>query len=241
MASKNYKNLVRNVRGEHLRQAIRLLQSINANYSRGMYDVFRDFVAMAALAIANRVPVSKEMFEQRTARYLAISKGYSPEQMDAFSKALAEVVMDLEESPKDAMGELYMGLNISDGKCKGQFFTPFDISKLLARMGGALDAVREAQAEGRICEIYEPCVGAGSISIATMEYLREQGIDLARDVHLTAIDMDEKCVHMAFVQLSLLWIPATVIHGNALSDERREVWHTPALLLAPKDRRSAAA
>ncbi|MGF6472662.1 hypothetical protein [Paraburkholderia youngii] len=50
-------------------------------------------------------------------------------------------------------------------------------------------------------------------------------------MHATCIDIDPCCVHMAYVQLSLLHIPATVVHGNALSMEVWGTWHTPAHVL----------
>jgi hypothetical protein len=40
-----------------------------------------------------------------------------------------------------------------------------------------------------------------------------------------------RCVHMAYVQLSLLGIPAVVVHGNALSLDVWGVWYTPAHVL----------
>ncbi|GBQ21633.1 hypothetical protein AA12717_0951 [Gluconacetobacter sacchari DSM 12717] len=50
-------------------------------------------------------------------------------------------------------------------------------------------------------------------------------------MHVTAIDVDPRAAHMAFVQFSLLHIPATVIVGNSLTLETREYWFTPAHIL----------
>lgn len=46
-----------------------------------------------------------------------------------------------------------------------------------------------------------------------------------------AQDIDSRGVHMAYLQLSLLHIPAVVILGNTLLVEERERWHTPAHIL----------
>ena len=39
--------------------------------------------------------------------------------------------------------------------------------------------------------------------------------------HVTAVDLDSKCVHMAYLQVSLLHVPAVLILGNSLSLEER--------------------
>ncbi|MCQ9372281.1 hypothetical protein NQ024_13740, partial [Corynebacterium sp. 35RC1] len=47
-------------------------------------------------------------------------------------------------------------------------------------------------------------------------------------------------VHMTYVQLALLHIPAVVILGNSLMLEEREVWYTPAHVLGGWNRKLAA-
>lgn len=63
---------------------------------------------------------------------------------------------------------------------------------------------------------------------------RENACELSnyqQHMHVVAQDLDEKAVHMAYVQLSLMHIPAVVIHGNTLSLEERARWYTPAHIL----------
>ncbi len=49
-----------------------------------------------------------------------------------------------------------------------------------------------------------------------------------QNLHVTAVDLDSTCVHAAYVQFSLLHIPATVIHGNTITLEEFSHWFTPA-------------
>jgi hypothetical protein len=49
---------------------------------------------------------------------------------------------------------------------------------------------------------------------------------------VTAVDVDEKAAHMAYIQLSLLGVPAIVIHGNTLSLQEWSHWYTPAHIFA---------
>jgi hypothetical protein len=48
---------------------------------------------------------------------------------------------------------------------------------------------------------------------------------------VTAVDVDPKCVHMSYLQFSLLHIPAVIIHGNSLSLEEFGRWYTPAHIM----------
>src|SRR5579863_8704513 len=48
-----------------------------------------------------------------------------------------------------------------------------------------------------------------------------------KHLHVTAVDVDPKCVHMTYLQLSLLHVPAIVVHGNSLSLEEFGHWYTP--------------
>ena len=50
-------------------------------------------------------------------------------------------------------------------------------------------------------------------------------------LHVTCTDVDLRCVHMTYLQASLLHIPAIVQHGNSLSSEVWSRWYTPAHIL----------
>ncbi len=79
--------------------------------------------------------------------------------------------------------------------------------------------------------VMEPAAGAGGMVIATAEAFAGEGINYQQAMHATCIDIDATAVHMAYVQLSLLHIPAIVMHGNALSLEQWGYWLTPAHIL----------
>jgi hypothetical protein len=54
-------------------------------------------------------------------------------------------------------------------------------------------------------------------------------------MHVVAQDLDLKACHMAYVQFSLLHIPAVVVHGNTLACEERSRWNTPAHVMGGWD------
>jgi hypothetical protein len=67
--------------------------------------------------------------------------------------------------------------------------------------------------------------------IALAHAMREAGFNQQQTLHVTAVDVDIRAVHMAYIQLSLLHIPAVIVHGNALTLEEWSHWHTPARVL----------
>jgi hypothetical protein len=83
----------------------------------------------------------------------------------------------------------------------------------------------------------EPAVGTGAMVIALAQAMREAGINYQQHLHVTAVDVDVKCVHAPYAQLSLLHIPAVVVHGDSLSLEKWGHWHTPAHILDGWDRK----
>lgn len=61
--------------------------------------------------------------------------------------------------------------------------------------------------------------------------MQERGLNYQRHVHVTAMDLDSTAAMMAFVQLSLMHVPAVVVHGNTLTLEQYSQWHTPAHIM----------
>lgn len=52
-----------------------------------------------------------------------------------------------------------------------------------------------------------------------------------RHLHVTAIDIDPRAIHMAYIQFSFLHISAHLMVGNALSGEIQDHWFAPAHIL----------
>lgn len=67
--------------------------------------------------------------------------------------------------------------------------------------------------------------------IALAEALHRAGVNYQRALHVTATDIDLRCVHMTYVQAVLLHIPAEVQHGDSIRGEVWSRWVTPAHVL----------
>lgn len=128
----------------------------------------------------------------------------------------------------DVLGETYMMLELGNARA-GQFFTPYHVSRLMAMLTTG-DGQPHIQQHGFL-RMQEPACGAGGMVDATAESLAAAGHNYQQTMHATCVDIDPVCVHMTYLQLSLLHIPAIVVHGNTLTGEVWGVWYTPAHIM----------
>lgn len=219
----------------HRRDMVRLLKE---NATRAdLWNVWSDFVEMSALAIANAVDLAQR--GPREARYLAIVKRYQKDQVHRFAQALGAFTMAMEAAEfGDLLGETFMELGLGS-KWAGQFFTPFEVCRLMARINVG-DNLGPALKEKGFVTVCDPAAGAGALPIAMAEAIHLAGHNYQQCMHVTAQDIDAKAAHMSYVQLSLLHVPAVVVVGNTLAGECRERWFTPAHVLGGWSRKLAA-
>ncbi|WP_282838107.1 N-6 DNA methylase [Microbacterium flavum] len=184
----------------------RIVKALRANTgARDLRTVFEDFCAMSGAAIRNRV--DRNGYQVREDEYERTRSHYTAAQMDRFAEALAFVALELDAQPRDVLGETYMQLGIAN-RAQGQFFTPYSVAQLIASM-----QINDAPAQlltRPFLTVYEPACGAGAMVIAMTQALAAQGIEYQTKVHVTADDISAIAVHMAYVQLSLLGVPAAV-------------------------------
>ncbi|WP_234734817.1 N-6 DNA methylase [Tellurirhabdus bombi] len=195
----------------------------------GVYNIFSDFCELGACAYSNAV--DRHNYQQREERYLNTIKKYdSLEERKQFPTLLGMLTEELERAPRDVMGELFHELEIHNEHA-GQFFTPYDLCRMISEMAFNPDEViRKIDGQGFIT-LQEPAVGAGAMVIAFANVMLRKGINYQQCLHVSAIDIDRRCVHMAYLQFTLLNIPAVVYLGNTLTMEIHEAWYTPAHIL----------
>ncbi|WP_424863021.1 N-6 DNA methylase [Streptomyces sp. MMS24-I29] len=202
----------------------RIVRLLTANTgARRLADVFEDFVEMAALAVRNAV--DRVGRARREEQYRLTAGRYTREQLGRFAEALALVVETMGEDPGDVLGRLYMELELGN-KHIGQFYTPHDVSRLTAAMSA--EAFAAEIAEQGFIRLYEPACGAASLVIAVTQELRQSGFDYQMQLHVTAEDIAPQAVHMAYINLALLHVPAVVHRRDTLTQKTFDTWHTPA-------------
>lgn len=212
---------------QHTKALAKLLQE--NGYRHHLHDVFRDFVELAACSIANAI--DHQQAPAREERYLRTIGKYEKSDQERFPLMFSELVLALEEEPGDVLGQVF-GMLEQGNAAAGQFFTPYHVCRLMADLTiGSADELRAAiDAKGYI-SLFEPAAGAGAMIIAYAQAMRAAGFNYQRHLHVTAVDVDPRAVHMAYLQLSLLGVPAVVVLGNTLTLEERERWYTPAHIL----------
>ncbi|CAN7794520.1 N-6 DNA methylase [Paraburkholderia hospita] len=223
------------------KELVKLIQSFS--YGHHLHTVFSDFVELSALAISNSA--DRAQFDAREKRYLEIVGKYKREEVERFPQMLGLLVESFEQRVSvilketadglpvsggltDVLGETYMMLGLGNDRA-GQFFTPYSVSRMMSMMLMG-DVGAEVERRGFL-RVHEPACGAGGMVIAAADSILAAGHNFQQAMHATCIDIDPCCVHMTYVQLSLLHVPATVVHGNALSMEVWGTWYTPAHIL----------
>lgn len=202
---------------DHKGEFCKGIRELARRYDR--HEVFNDFCEIAAITL-------RQVFERNPAneeRYLKLIRRYEPEEQKQFARLLALTAQALTEKPRDFLGECFHELELHN-QYKGQFFTPFDVSRMMAKM--SLAGFEERIRRHGFIELNEPTCGSGGMVIAAVEEVKAAGFNPVHVFFAVAQDIDRKCCNMTYIQLSLLAVPAAVIWGDTLILECREQWLT---------------
>lgn len=203
---------------DYLKEFTAKLQSLDR--SKGIYDVFKDFLTLSTCALAQTFYRSDEI-EQI---YLDTVNKYTKEQAEEFSQLLAFLISALSEKHQDFLGQIYMQLNLGS-VAKGQFFTSYHISQFMSEIN--FMEVEDKLKEQEFITLSDPCCGSAGMIIAFAETMQNKGYNYQNQLFVEVIDIDEMCFMMAYVQLSLYGMPARVMLGDSLAWKFSKVLYTP--------------
>ena len=203
---------------DYLKEFILKLQNLDT--SRRTDVVFRDFLTLSTYAIMQPFYRSPDI-EQK---YMNIVRKYTQEQANDFSQMLALLVNALEQKYQDFLGQIYMRLNLGNVKT-GQFFTPYSVSKMMSEITFLENKDNIENQE--LITLSEPCCGSGGIIIAYAETMKNHNINFQKKLFVEAIDIDELCFQMTYIQLSLYGISARVMLGDTLAYKFSQIYYTP--------------
>ena len=226
-----------NGRSEAERDFIKIFNQLV--YRRNPWTAWRDFVTLSACSISNAVDRTPSRWGTREDLYLSAIKGYTQEEAELFPQLLATTAMALETNPaQDFLGCLYMNLDFGSG-WSGQFFTPWNVSEMMARMtiGNIADEIKE---KGFVSVLDCAC-GAGCILLAHAYACRQlqPPVNYQQSVLYVGQDLDPVVARMCYIQLSLMGCAGYVVTGDSLAhpargsllhpvvDEGCELWFTP--------------
>lgn len=205
------------------------------------YEVFGRWLECSTYALLNPVYTligDKQRWDANEDRYMQVVKSFRHPRatMDDMSRLLAFCALALQEDPRDFIGSMFMDIAANPGS--GQFFTPVEVSALIARLSleDAYDRLmRLYSTEGRtFLSLLEPAAGVGGMVLEANRVLREQNLNPATEVHWVCWDIDWRASCGCYIQLSLTNTSAVVVNGDTL---RNEVFHhlpTMAAVRYPK-------
>lgn len=193
---------------EYKKKIVRRLAELTG--AKSWDEVFCDWVKCSAITIQNSCTIWKgKAWEAREREFEQTIAPYGEYGKRVFGDALANLALALEREMSDVLGEIYMESGMGN-KRSGQFFTPFSVSYMMARM-----ALKDKMNQERIW-MHEPACGSGGMIIATAKVLMNEGKNYQRKLRVMAQDLDWKAVYMCYVQCSLLGIWAEVAQGDVL-------------------------
>lgn len=209
-----------------IKQIVKTLERIG--YSVGVETAFRDWCECAALALANGCDITQgKRWKAREARYLEIVKRYDDPAL--FADMLARLTRAVEDDPfQDYLGRVYMEC-FGGNKRLGQCFTPMPVCEMCAEASLPDDELKQH----KIITIADESCGGGAMLIAACKVLSKRGVDWRRAVRFHCADLDTLCVHVCYVQLSLLGARAIVLHQNSITRQVFDRFVTPMELLWP--------
>ncbi len=172
-------------------------------YGNNYTKTFDDFLIMCLCAFSRNPETGLSYNEDE---YLQIIEPYKKDdRVKYFPQLLGSMILYMEDhkdsdSGNDLLGSFYEK-ELSLGK-NGQFFTPFHICSMMAKMQGNQD-------KSRSLNILDPCCGSGRMLMA-------HGKSNGGFNNHYGIDIDPLCVRMTTINLFLNGLSGEVICANAL-------------------------
>lgn len=198
-------------------------------------ETFSALVEMCSLSFANMLHTQSKQdnpsykfppdAQKREERFMLIAAPFQKKKVPA-GEFMGMLVLLMNQEPQDYLGQLFSLMELHN-TYKGQFFTPSSISTLLAGCVLDVENVRQSLYDrSDFVTVNDPACGAGSTLIGMYQHVLQEAPDLAGNIVIYAEDIDIRCFHMCFTQLSALGLPAVVSHQNTLSMERWDTWYT---------------
>lgn len=203
--------------------------------SRSSWQVWADLITCMAVSIANAIDKSEPRYSEREKEYKTCIERLGGVEKPA--KCFAVVVEALERNPdQDFLGKMYMLLNLGN-HWKGQFFTPFDVCRLMSEI--TCENVDKQIEESGYISVCDPACGAGATLIAAASRMKKCKHNFQNHVIFVGQDIDRITGMMCYIQLSLLGCAGYVCIADTISNpmtghvlfpeekEGQEFWYTP--------------
>lgn len=159
------------------------------------YDFYRKWLeaVWAFLDSANNPEAFKECMDR-----------YKYEEGAEFGRLLGVYTDAVEAMPfRDILGELFMRLDVNSAR-SGQYFTPWPIAEMMARMQFSREHFEALVAEKGEVTVCDPTVGSGVMLLAFAKVVHDElGRNGLGKLRLYGTDIDQRCVLMCRIQLRM--------------------------------------
>lgn len=218
-------------RTETDKKFIKALEKLSYRYST--WKVWTDFIELTAISISNARELRNDIRLARENQYQNLFDMYTTEEQALFIDMFACLMESYMGNPaQDFLGSLYMGLDFGYG-WKGQFFTPWHVAEMMARLNISDDTGSELAEKGYV-SVCDPTCGSGVMLLAFANaFITVTGKDFTDKVLFVGQDLDPVVAKMCYIQLSLIGAAGYVKIGNSLTDPitncdvGENIWFTP--------------
>ncbi|MGH9721491.1 MAG: SAM-dependent DNA methyltransferase, partial [Bryobacteraceae bacterium] len=164
---------------------------------KSAYEKFRDFCEMAFCACAMTTAPTPERAQEMEDRYMQIVGTYRDKDTVRAYPALLALAGSAIPQGCDFLGSVATELEVLNAQI-GQFFTPYDVARMMAMM--SLEGAADMIAANGFLTLQEPASGAGGMVLAAADTLAQQGFDPGLHMLVNAIDLSPLCFHMTYLQ-----------------------------------------
>lgn len=179
-----------------------IIKRINASvYRFDKHQLISDVFECGAITISNMVDSMDK--EEREKRYLQVIKKYQKEEQTLIAEIFAMIFALLSSVVYDNgrfydnLGELFMRCNQGSSSA-GQYFTPFQVSAMMARMIIGDEILEKTQNDG-VLTLNDSCCGGGGMMMAALDVLKNKyHVNYTRNCFVLCSDIDLRCVHMTY-------------------------------------------
>lgn len=201
-----------------IKEIVKIIESM---YNHQPERVFRDWCECFAISIQDSCDCFNVGARKRHGdRYAEITRQYTKDDVDKFCQMSAMLIDAFERNPfEDYLGTIYMQL-FGGNKHLGQCFTPIHLCRACA-------AVSIGEPPNELRTLADDCCGGGAMLIAACEHYHTHGVNYQKFLKIYAGDLDKLCVHMTYVQLSLIGAKAEVQHQDSIAGNVFETFITP--------------
>ena len=173
----------------------------NLDRSKGRDENFRNFCEMSYCALAKKTAANETQAEKLEARYMSIVGSYkNKDDVRELPKLLSLNILGLNKGRCDFLGDIAGEIEVLDKK-NGQFFTPYDISKMLALV--SLPDIDALIKEDGFFTVSDPAAGAGCMILACADIVEERGYDFSECMSVHVTELSKMTYYMLFIHAKL--------------------------------------